>query len=269
MATNQMLVRCSSLSKLRTKPQKAGETVAETTKKYLLREFAFWHHGRKEEQSNKYIEKGHARENDSLDLISRKIKRVLVKNTVRLSDSYITGEVDAFECIGIDPELWNVTRATDTHDAKSSWSLITFLESKLSKNVDDEYYWQGVGYMRLTGAQRHHVHHCLVNGTPQAIDKEKYYLKLALGIIDDSIENETYNEKAKQIERNHIFDLGEFMNENPWYDLTHEPSEWSFDIPYHQRISTKTIERNEEEINWIPIGVTNARVYVANTFLNG
>ncbi len=205
----------------------------------MIKIFNYSVYGIKEEIKSKYLEKGNEREEDSITLLSRVTKKYYRKNTERKSNSFITGEWD------LDDEENGKT--TETLDIKTSWNKNTFDESRVKK-LNSDYYWQGVTYMELTGAERHHIVRCLVNGTASRIMDEKRYLAIKLGVIDtqNKAEYPIYIEQCKQIERNHIIDLKHFKDENPWFDFDNELSAWDFDLPLHKRVDIKTIERDPQ-----------------------
>jgi hypothetical protein len=102
------------------------------------------------EVSSKAMEKGILVEDESIELVNRVHGLSLVKNTVRRSNEYITGECDLF-----DP----VTRIG--RDIKSSWSLATF-PLLPSDCYDKLYEWQMRAYMMLWDAEQWAVDYCIV-----------------------------------------------------------------------------------------------------------
>lgn len=254
MNTDTILIRASSAGKLMVDPKNKTELLSETTKDYMLELFIAEKYGRREVISNKYTTKGKVREEDSITIVSRHLKKMFKKNDVRLSNDYITGEVDIFEGESIE-------KATHTIDTKSSWSLNTFLKSK--KSLDKIYYYQGQCYMDLTGAAKHTVAFCLNNSTEQVIIDEKRKLAYTMNIIDPANkENEEYANLCKQIEINHIFDIQSFMNEYPWFDFENDVNNWQWDIPLEERIHTYTFEKDEEAISKLYKRVLDCREYL-------
>lgn len=238
---DEILFRCSSLGHLMTEPKKKSETLSEGTKTHLVDVFVSAMYHRREEITSKFLTKGNAREEDAITLLSRVTKTLYKKNTERLSNHFITGEPDVYEGESI-------RKAATTTDTKTSWSAHTFFRAKM-KEVDPMYYWQGQGYMILTGAKHHTVAPCLVNGTDTAIMDEKRKAGYSLGMMDaHGNPTEEYIAKCKQIEINHIFDLTSFKNEYPWFQFDNDLTEWKYDIPMEQRLHRFTFERNEEDI---------------------
>lgn len=216
--------------------------------------------GRREEIKSKYLTKGNAREEDSITLLSRVKQTFYKKNAERLNNAFLTGEVDMFDGESIE-------KAIETIDIKTSWSRVTFNKACV-KELDRDYKLQGQGYMALTGAKKHTVAFCLVNGTEQAITDEKRKLSYVKG-MSDTHGNPTPEciEKCKQIEINHIFDLKSFMDENPFFQFDNDISEWRWDIPMEKRVHTFTFEKDEAVIESIYKRIKECREWLnANMF---
>jgi hypothetical protein len=245
MNANEIKFRCSSLGHLMTDPRekakKESGELAETVKTHLVDVFVSAKYGRREEIMGKYLDKGNEREEDAITLVSRVTKRFYKKNTERLTNDYISGELDLFLGETVD-------NADETIDTKVSWSANTFFRAK-NKPLDKMYEWQGVGYMALSGAKKHTVAYCLVNGTESAIANEKRILSYQNGMMDaggnPSLE---FIERCKQIEINHIFDLAAFQKEYQHYDFANDVSKWTYDIPMEERLFMISFQRDESEI---------------------
>lgn len=254
MSTDSILFRASSIGKLMVDPKSKSEKLSETTKDHLLGLYIEHKYGRRENVLNKYIEKGNVREEDSITMVSRHMKKMFKKNDVRLSNDYITGEVDIFEGTSI-------AKATHTIDTKSSWNMHTFYKSK--KALDKMYYWQGQAYMALTGASKHTVAFCLCNNTDTAISDEKRKLAYAMHVLETTNkENQDYVDRCKQIEINHIFDIQAFMNEYPWFEFDNDVNDWQWDVPFQDRIHTYTIDKNEDDIARMYERIKESREYL-------
>lgn len=236
-----------------------------TCEKALIRVFAQTR-GRYEELSNKYLTKGNERENDSITLLSRVLRKHYKKNKERKSNEYIQGEWDLHDIIdGV---------IVETLDTKSSWSYITFLEAQ-EKTLNPIYRIQGHCYMWLTGAKKHTVCYCLVNGTYKYIKDQIRSLQWKHGVLDGDIsEDQNYLEAVKQLERNHIFDIDSFIKENPefiplndvWFNQKLDQYMWHYDIPKEERVYSITFERDEEVIEKIKQRVINCRKYMNHKF---
>lgn len=244
-------------------------TPSETCRKQLIRVYAQCR-GRYEELKNKYLDKGNARENDAITLLSLVLKKFYKKNKERKYNEFIQGEWDLHE------EVEGIIK--ETLDTKCSWSYITFLESKESE-LNPIYDYQGQGYMWLTGAEKHTVCYCLVNGTFKYIIDKIRALAWKFSILDGDISDDPDFIKAvQQLERNHIFDIDAFMKEcrqeghdfqpknDVWYDEEKDKFFWNYDIAREDRIHTKVFYRDEEKINKIKNGVINWRGYLNRKF---
>ncbi len=254
---NDVLFRCSSLGHLIAGPrEKAGE-IQKGTKTNLIDVFISAHYKRREEIDSKFLTKGNQREQDAITLLSRVKKIFFKKNDIRLSNEYITGEPDTY--IGK-----SIHEADETFDTKASWSAHTFFRAQ--SELNDLYLYQGHGYMALTGAKKHTVAYCLINGLPQAIDDEKKKLAYKMNLLDPSTSQE-YKDRCKQIEINHIFDINAFVKENPYYEFYNDLDKWDFDIPMTERVFTYTFNRDEELIQKLYNRIVDCRKWMnANLF---
>lgn len=239
MKAHDIRFRCSSLGHLMTDPRSKSESVSETTKVHLVDVFVSAQYGRYQDITNKYTEKGNAREQDSITLLSRVTGKFYKKNDQRLTDDHITGEMDLY--IGK-----SITEADHVIDIKTAWSANTFFRNKV-KGLDKAYYWQVMGYMALTGAKSADVAFCLVNSPAELIMDEKRKVSYQFGADPDS--SDEYREKCMQIEKNHIFDMEAFQKENPWFDFHSDIEKWTFDIPKEERVIIFRVERDQAEID--------------------
>lgn len=255
MSADEILFRCSSSGYLMTEPRKGQTGLSETTKTHLVDVFVSAKYGRREEIQGKMLNKGHEREEDAITLYSRLTKRFLKKNSERLTNAYLSGELDLF--IGE-----SIRRAEETIDTKCSWSAHTFFRAR-SEELNKMYYWQGQGYMALSGAKKHTVAYCLVNGTIEAIENEKRILSYQKGMMDaGGNHSEIYKEKCRQIEINHIFDLESFRKEYPWYEFANDTDKWTYDIPMQERMFERVIQRNDSDIERLYKRIEECREYM-------
>jgi len=248
---------------------KGVKELSETCIKQIIKTYASTVRGRYDSVNSKYFDKGKQRENNAITLLSSLTNVYYKKNTERLFNDYVSGEVDVF--FGEE-----IRKAKKTIDTKCSWSYITFLNSNFDE-VNPAYEWQGHAYMWLTGAEEHDVAYCLVNGTTQAINDEIRKLSWEMGVLDASIETEPeFVNGCRQIERNHIFDINEFGNENPNYEFynpvffKNNNFAWDFDIPKEKRVKIINIKRDEFKIEAAKERIIEARVWAEeNLFKNG
>lgn len=244
--------------------------ISESAQTFLLKTYAQEAYGRRENIKSKYLAKGNAREQDAITVLSLHKQVLFVKNAVRLKNEFVTGELDTF--IGEE-----ITKAKETFDTKASWSLSTFLQSQFEP-LSLIYEYQGHGYMWLSGAERHTVAYCLVNGTRQAINDEKRKLAWELGAMDGSNAEESpeYIEGCRQIEINHIFDINAFYVENPDYEFHNDvfmntstgKAVWDFDIPIEKRIHMKSFARDENKIKMCEEAIKNGRQWMNENLFN-
>lgn len=261
MDAAQIKFRASEIGILLTNPRSKSEALSETCKTQLINIFVREQYGRREEITSKFLEHGIETEQDAITLFSRVTKKFYKKNNVRLTNDFVTGEVDIF--IGE-----SIEKAEEIVDIKSSYSANTFFRSK-HDSVNPHYIAQGHVYMALTGAKKHTIAYCLVNGTERAISDEKRRLAYSMGVIDTTSKSNTaYVEKCKQIEINHIFCLEEFIAEYPWFDFDNDINAWRFDIPMKDRLFTFEIERNENEIQKIYDRVQQCRKWMNDNLFN-
>ncbi len=234
MITNadKILFHSSSTDILMTNDRKATG-MGETCKKKLLEVYAYEKYSRYEEVTSKYFEKGNFREEDGLTLVSRAKKKLYKKNSTRLYNNYLSGEIDAFEGVAIN-------KADEIIDIKCCFSLLTFLKSKQEEN--EKYFYQMQSYMALSGANKASVCYCLVNGTVEQILNEKRFLNY------QNLSEEKHISRCKQIEINHIFDIKHFISENPDFVFHNELGEWKYNIPYEERLHVISFDRDENEI---------------------
>ncbi len=128
-------------------------------KTYLREVYTSIVYGREKEIESKYLRKGLNVEEDAITLLSLVDNRLYKKNTVRVFEDGLTGEIDIEDTYEEDHIL----------DTKASWDIFTFFNKK-DQELDDVYYWQAQGYMSLFNKSRATVAFCLVD-TPDEILK--------------------------------------------------------------------------------------------------
>jgi len=143
-------------------------------------------YNRRKEFSNKYTEKGHITEDNSIDFIADHLDYgMLMKNEERKESEFMTGECD-------------VVQPDHIIDVKNSWSWDTFplLETEIP-NMD--YYWQGQVYMHLWDKPKYKLIYVLSDTPIHLIEKEAYwwcknngYEELEMSIYDKFIAKMTY-----------------------------------------------------------------------------
>lgn len=250
---NEILFRSSGAGLLMTNPRDKSQMLADTVITHLVNTFVSARYGRREERTNKFLTKGNEREEHSITLLSLAVRRMFKKNTVRLSNEFITGEWDLHIGDTIEkPEDVITGSIKETIDTKTSWSAHTFFRA-ISQTLDPLYWWQGQCYMWLTGAKKHTVAFCLVNGTARVIQDEKFIASRKPGMMDEhGNETEKYIEACKQIEINHIFDIKEFLQEleqnQIFFEFHNDVDNWQWDIPAKDRVHLFEVNRDDSAI---------------------
>lgn len=230
-----------------------------TCVKRLIKMYSKEVRGREEEIRSKYMDKGTRVEQDSVTLYSRVRKILFFKNETRLSNKYVTGLPDA-------GSGETIQTSEEIIDFKSSWSLITFLNAKFSETNSD-YEYQGLTYLALVpSAKRFRLAYCLVNSPPEIIMQEKQALKWKMPEVIDHSVDPGYIEKCKQIERNHIFDIKQFVSDCPGFDFDNDLDTWEWDIPMEERVFEFIIPRDNAKIEEIYKKVTRCRKWMTENF---
>lgn len=216
-------VRASASGKLMTNPR-SGTGLSETAKTYLDEWFIEETFGIKKEIHSKYITKGLAVEESSLDLYTKAMQTVFIKNDEFFENDFIKGTPD-------------IILEDTIIDIKSSWSLFTFMDAK-SDGVNKMYYWQLQAYMALADKPKAKLVYCLVDTPDQLIWDEKRKLMWKMGLTD---ENDLTDEAFREIEKSHIFT----------------------EIPIEKRYFEKEVLRNDEDIQKLYNKVIEARKHLA------
>lgn len=230
---SKALVRSSALHTILTNIDSKELTKGHLTfTKQLHRELKW---GRRPQIKSKYLEKGILQEEDAITLLSRYKGILLKKNEERIHNSFITGIPDLY--LGE-----SIRKADIGYDTKCSWSVDTFPypEDKL----DPAYEFQNHGYMALTGAQLWTTAFCLVNAPGHQIMNEKFSLQRRFNFSEL---DKGYIEGCKEIERNMIFDMGQFIKDNPHFDVHN--TIWEYDIPLKERVIEKGVKRDDNIID--------------------
>ena len=147
---SKTLIRCSSLGQLLTEPKNKADKdagrLSKTAQTMLIKDYVRVRYDRTKDINSFAMEKGTFAEENSIDLLSKYLKRLLKKNEERLSNDYLTGLPDIFEgetIINCD-FIW---------DIKTCQDIWTFLD-KITEELDKTYYYQLQGYMALTGCKK-------------------------------------------------------------------------------------------------------------------
>jgi hypothetical protein len=185
-------------------------------KKELVKIYGYEKYGKRTEIKGKAISKGKLGEDAAIELLGVQLGIPLVKNTDRIENEYLSGEIDAF--IGE-----NVRTCTETYDTKCSFTLESYLDN-IDKDLKSDYEWQGHGYMALTTAKRATTAFCLIDMPETMINDEK--MRLFYKMNAATMESPEYLEATAQLEFNLIFS----------------------DIDPAERLLLFPVERNESKI---------------------
>ncbi len=215
-------IRCSAIGQIMTNPRNKSDLLSKTAQNYAeqwLKEQLF---NRKKEISNKYVMKGLIVEDNSIDMIAQiGGYGMLFKNEQYFEDDHFTGTPDV-----IIPKLSKVI------DAKSSWDVFTFpFFDKAIPTMD--YWWQGQGYMSLTGLNHYELSYCLIDTPDHLIESEMRRYAYQNGY---EIEDMKY---------------AEWLNRFTYSD-----------IPIEMRVKTFSFDKEEGAINKIRERVEEVRHYI-------
>ena len=199
--------------------------LSDTCRRRLSEIYSHETSGRVKDVKSMAIEKGLKVEEDVITLYSSLFNKMYRKNKERVSNGFITGEID-FE----DKEQCMVI------DTKASFDIFTF-DATASVDMNKNYYWQGQGYMWLKGASKFRLAYGLVN-TPKEI-VSRMIKNLMYSFIGSEDELKEYEE---QIIKNHNFD----------------------DIPESRRMRIYETSLNEDSIEMIKSRVPMWRKYLNN-----
>jgi len=254
MNANEILFRCSALGYLMVDPKDKKQNISETTKTHLVDVFVSNKYNRFTEIKGKQLSKGNDCEEDSITVVSLITKKFFKKNEEHLSNKYIKGTPDLYE--GSD-----IHKAEVVRDTKSAWDIYTFNRAK-AKGVNDMYYWQGMGYMALTGAKKCFIDYCLNNTPYYLVIKELYHEGF----------NHDQNTPAwveLQIIANHVYDKKTFDDYIHKRGVNINTDEYSkavyagfVEVPLEERHFSFEFDRNDSEIELLYQRIRNCREYM-------
>lgn len=130
---------------------------------------------RTQQFSSKYIQKGIECEQGAIDFVSEQMGYGMVlKNTERREDEYMTGEPDM-----VLPKI--------IEDTKASWSCFTF-PLFATELPETDYFFQGQGYMSLFDRNHFAVNYCLMDAPSELVDMEARKEAKRLGMSEVTME---------------------------------------------------------------------------------
>ena len=156
--TSNLIVRCSSLSKLMTSSRSKSDPLSETCKSYVMEQAKEQFYGIISSPDTKFFKKGHMNENLGIEMVNTQRFTMYKKNEIRLNNGWLTGECD-------------VNTGSGIIDIKCSWSFDSFpaFVSEAEKIAKKSGYdWQMRGYMMLYDLPKAEVIWCMTS-TPDSL----------------------------------------------------------------------------------------------------
>lgn len=219
--------------------------------------------GRNFRFTNKFVQKGLAKEEEAITVYQQYIKKtkgkriLFLNNKERLTNEFVTGEADL-------TDTNDFKNCNEGFDIKCSWELDTFPYKE--DELDKQYEIQNQCYMWLSGAKKWTTANVLVNVTEDLLHKEKMKWYYALGSPDeDSSVYDEYVKELRELEIRLIFDYDKFVKDNPYHDMQITREEWfdnGYDIPLEYRVIEKHSTYNEDIINDLKNRIVIAREYL-------
>jgi hypothetical protein len=151
-----MKFRASSLGKLMTSSRTKGEALSQTAKSYIIQKAKEDFFEYRSELNSKYITKGLAQEQDSIDLLNLVRLEDYKKNEERVENEWLTGCCD-------------IITETSIIDIKTSWSLDTFPATTYELKDLSDYEWQGRAYMWLYDMPSFELCYVMVTTAPELL----------------------------------------------------------------------------------------------------
>jgi hypothetical protein len=151
-----MKFRASSLGKLMTSSRTKGEALSQTAKSYIIQKAKEDFFEYRSELNSKYITKGLAQEQDSIDLLNLVRLEDYKKYEHRAENEWLTGSCD-------------IITENLIIDIKTSWSLDTFPATTYELKDISDYEWQGRAYMWLYDRPRFELCYVMVTTAPELL----------------------------------------------------------------------------------------------------
>lgn len=222
-----------------------------TGEKLAIQTYLEVRYGRRKEFTSKYTQKGILCEEQAIKTLSVLNNKNYIKNDIRLSNEFITGECD------IDSESEDLII-----DVKNNWDIFTFNESKVGKNLNYEI--QGQCYMELYNRNDFQ----LVNMLEDAPDS----------IILNALEKESYKYNGEtpewievEIIKSMVYDKANFerfinLRGLGGDELTDKCIDRFIEVPQSERINIKYYERNAVQYEFIVSRIREARNFLKKHF---
>jgi len=162
-----MKFRASSLGKLMAN-DRSGKNMGQTAKSYIIQKAKEDFFDYRSELNNKYITKGLAQEQDSINLLNLVRLEDYKKNEDRVENEWLSGCCD-------------IITDTSIIDIKTSWSLDTFPATSYELKDLSDYEWQGRAYMWLYDMPSFELCYVMVSTAPELLGE---YENGALHYVD-------------------------------------------------------------------------------------
>jgi hypothetical protein len=219
-----------------------------TGQKKALQSYREQFFDRTKEIKSKYLEKGLLNESGAIDMINRVHGLNFVKNEIRLTNEYLTGECDIIE-------------KDFVADVKNSWDLFTFDEAHSTETKD--YEWQLRAYMELYDKPKAQLYYCLTDMSEMQLlteleRKANYYG----GDLPDLI--------AIRMVKNAVFDkdkFHQFLEQAPIDRIKVAKEIDKFvHIPEKDRVVKFELDRDQTKTDFLYSRIKEARQFLKTKF---
>lgn len=209
-------------------------TLSDSCKTHLCDLYTVAKYGRHENIKSKYLEKGLHMEEDAITLYGKfKGGTYYEKNQIRLSNEFITGEMDFEDEDGV------------INDTKVNWSIFQFVRVA-AKKIKPLYWWQLDGYMWLWGKKKARLIYALLDTPQHLIKREEVKLMYEL------FGSQQLYDMASTEEKDLFEDAKCELTSNHTYG----------DIPLNERIRLFEVEYDQSRIDKIEQRVKDCRWFL-------
>jgi hypothetical protein len=220
-----------------------------TGQKKALQSYREQFFDRTKEIKSKYLEKGLLNESGAIDMINRVHGLEFVKNEIRLTNEYLTGECDIIE-------------KDFVADVKNSWDLFTFDEAHSTETKD--YEWQLRAYMELYDKPKAQLYYCLTNMNHEQLNAILFRMSNAYP------DNDLPDLLAIRVVKNAIFDIDDFhlflekasINRN---NVAKEIDKFVH-IPEKDRVVKFELDRDKTKTDFLYSRIKEARQFLKTKF---
>ncbi len=162
-----MKFRASQLGKLMAN-DRSGKNMGQTAKGYIIQKAKQEFFEYEGELNSKYLNKGLAQEQDSINLLNLVRLEDYKKNEDRVENEWLSGCCD-------------IITDTSIIDIKTSWSLDTFPATTYELKDLSDYEWQGRAYMWLYDMPKFELCYVMVTTSPENMSE---YENAAVHYVD-------------------------------------------------------------------------------------